>query len=189
VVLATPGPAFAARVSGSYDDGENPVLLVRDKGAETNRLAVTVADTGEEVITTIVEKGTAPLVAVGRCHNRSSKHVVCQDDGGLVVLDTGLGDDRVSIKDPTSGSLEVNGGSGADRLRIIKGEGRFSGGPGADEVLAAEGDDVLLGGTGRDRLRGGPGADFLSLGFDPARERAVRETRPSTPRDARLTPT
>ncbi len=162
VVFAAPAPAFAARVSGSYDEGENPVLFVRDKGAERNRLVVTVADTKGGVITAIEEKGTAPLVAVGRCQNRSPKHVVCPDDGGFVMIDTGLGDDSVSILDPTGASFEVNGGSGADHLRIIKGVGTLRGGPGVDEVVAAGGADILLGGTGRDRLRGGPGADFLS---------------------------
>lgn len=74
-------------------------------------------------------------------------------------------------------SIQIMGGSGADRVFITgqrntfeglggrdrafggMGHDRLDGGTGRDRLYGAENSDVLLGGMGRDTLRGGSGAD------------------------------
>ncbi len=127
-----------------------------------NRLAITVRETKGTIVTVVEERGASPLTAAGRCHNRSPRMVACADDGGLIYVDAGRGDDRVAVSDPTLASLVLRGGAGADHLTFLSGSGSLGGGPGSDTLLGAGGRDLLYGGPGRDRLRGGPRADFLS---------------------------
>lgn len=92
-------------------------------------------------------------------------------DGHRVVVNTGAGDDRVSVEsDPTAGDWRVlvNGrvmrfpagteitvrtGPGDDRVTVSATVGVT--------VLGGYGNDELYGGDGNDRLYGGPGDDYL----------------------------
>jgi hypothetical protein len=92
-------------------------------------------------------------------------------DGNRVVVNTGAGDDRVSVaSDPAAGGwrVVVNG----QLLRFPAGTDiTVRTGPGDDHVtvsatvgvtvLGGAGDDELYGGDGDDRLYGGPGDDYL----------------------------
>jgi hypothetical protein len=104
-------------------------------------------------------------------------------DGDRVVVNTGTGDDRVSVEsDPAAGQwrVVVNGqvmrfpsgthitvrtGPGDDHVTVSATTGvTVLGGAGNDELHGGDGDDWLCGGPGDDYLDGGGGDDVVSGG-------------------------
>lgn len=111
------------------------------------------------------------------------------DDGNYYLLvQYGLGDDRVAIKDGLLGSIQnyhfddgsvithaeligtngvplhLYGTPNADTILGHADSDVLEGGAGDDELIGLDGDDSLLGGFGTDILRGGTGDDLLDGG-------------------------
>lgn len=106
-------------------------------------------------------------------------------NGDEVVLNTGPGNDRVTVQvDPANGEqvvtvngrelrfpagshLTVRAGDGDDSVVVEKGTRvnlTLLGGKGDDNLSGGEGDDTILGLDGKDTVGGGAGNDRISLG-------------------------
>lgn len=70
-----------------------------------------------------------------------------------VLVESGLGNDRVMVSSTVSIPVELDGGAGNDTL---------FGGSGDDLLWGESGNDSMVGGNGRDVLIGGDGHDFLN---------------------------
>lgn len=92
---------------------------------------------------------------------------------GTLVINTGGGNDSVTVNDLDDGAkaVTVNGGAGNDTIigstlaDLLNGgadNDELTGAAGADTLFGADGDDRLFGGSQGDRLDGGTGADTLS---------------------------
>jgi Ca2+-binding RTX toxin-like protein len=167
-ILAMPAPATALA-------GEQPqtftVLLAGGDEANTIRIWLT-PDGRQYVIDSVV-----PLEIGGTvCSNPAGveNELVCDAPSiaGFEV-NSGGGDDQVSVAKAISIPVTMRGGSGDDVLvggsgpdKLIGGAGddRLVGGLGADVLYGGSGEDTLLGGPGSDMLHGGPGYDVLSGG-------------------------
>jgi Ca2+-binding RTX toxin-like protein len=76
-------------------------------------------------------------------------------------VNTGAGNDTVTLGRTVPVPATIRGGEGNDVLTGGAGNDRLIGGPGDDELNGRGGDDELLGGPGDDILIGGPGEDKL----------------------------
>jgi hypothetical protein len=80
-------------------------------------------------------------------------------------VNSGGGDDRVSVARDISIPVTIRGGPGDDVLSGGSGPDKLLGGAGNDRLLGGNGADLLFGGEGKDVLIGGPGNDSLHGGF------------------------
>jgi Ca2+-binding RTX toxin-like protein len=76
-------------------------------------------------------------------------------------INTGVGNDVVTLGKTVPVPATIRGGEGDDVLTGGAGADKLIGGPGNDELNGRGGNDVLLGGSGDDTLIGGPGEDKL----------------------------
>lgn len=126
----------------------------------------------------IAEGAVAPYRIAAEPAGRSVFH-----DGDRVVVNTGTGDDQVSVEsDPAAGQwrvvvnghllrfpsnthITVRAGPGDDRVTVSATVGvSVLGGAGNDELRGGDGNDWLYGGPGDDYLDGAGGADVLAGG-------------------------
>lgn len=76
-----------------------------------------------------------------------------------IVINGGRGADQLRIAPTLSKPGTLNGGDGNDLLFGGNGRDRVNGGAGNDQLWGMGGDDLLNGGSGADRTSGGAGAD------------------------------
>ncbi|HEY2056373.1 MAG TPA: calcium-binding protein [Solirubrobacterales bacterium] len=76
-------------------------------------------------------------------------------------INTGAGNDTVTLGRTVPVPATIRGGEGNDVLTGGAGNDKLIGGPGDDELNGRAGNDVLVGGSGDDTLIGGPGEDKL----------------------------
>jgi Ca2+-binding RTX toxin-like protein len=76
-------------------------------------------------------------------------------------INTGAGNDTVTLGRTVPVPATIRGGEGNDVLTGGAGNDKLIGGPGDDELNGRAGNDVLIGGPGNDTLIGGPGEDKL----------------------------
>jgi Ca2+-binding RTX toxin-like protein len=76
-------------------------------------------------------------------------------------INTGAGNDTVTLGKTVPVPATIRGGEGNDVLAGGAGPDKLIGGPGDDELNGRGGNDVLIGGSGNDTLVGGPGEDKL----------------------------
>jgi Ca2+-binding RTX toxin-like protein len=76
-------------------------------------------------------------------------------------INTGAGNDTVTLGKTVPVPATIRGGEGNDVLTGGAGNDKLIGGPGNDELSGRTGNDVLIGGSGNDTLIGGPGEDTL----------------------------
>lgn len=162
VALAVPAAASAGSVATRADPptfsdkvgtlpGTTYTEFVADPG-ERNRLTVRL-----EAPDRVVFEDAGATIRAGRgCQPRSEHAVECPRTD-VRRADLGDGDDEAV----TETYVSVDGGAGADALRVAAGRAGLSGGPGDDRLTGGPDGDGLTGGPGADRLEGGPGADNL----------------------------
>jgi hypothetical protein len=148
-VLALQAPAVAAVAKPQT----YTVLLAG--GAENSRIQIWLTPDGRDyVIDSIVELEVGGEV----CSHPEGmpNELVCSAPqiAGFEV-NSGGGDDRVTVAKEISVPVTMRGGAGNDVLL---------GGSGPDKLIGGEGDDRLFGGRGDDQLFGGPGVDTLFAG-------------------------
>ncbi|HET8863050.1 MAG TPA: hypothetical protein VFM94_07355 [Solirubrobacterales bacterium] len=142
-------------------------------GAEASVIRIWLTPDGREyVIDSIVQLEVGGEVC--RHPEEKSNELVC--DAPMIAgfeVNSGDGDDRVTVAKDVSVPVTMRGGSGNDFLlggaardKLIGGPGddRLAGWRGADLLYGGPGEDVLVGGPGDDVLRGGPGMDSLAAG-------------------------
>ena len=76
-------------------------------------------------------------------------------------LNTGAGNDVVTLGRTVPVPATIRGGEGDDVLSGGAGADKLIGGSGDDELVGRGGNDLLIGGPGTDRLVGGPGQNVL----------------------------
>jgi Ca2+-binding RTX toxin-like protein len=76
-------------------------------------------------------------------------------------INTGAGNDVVTLGRTVPVPATIRGGDGDDVLTGGAGADKLIGGPGDDELIGRGGNDLLIGGTGLDKLIGGPGQNVL----------------------------
>jgi hypothetical protein len=76
-------------------------------------------------------------------------------------MNTGAGDDVVTLGRTVPVPATIRGGEGDDLLTGGAGADKLVGGPGDDELIGRGGNDLLIGGTGVDTLIGGSGQNIL----------------------------
>jgi Ca2+-binding RTX toxin-like protein len=76
-------------------------------------------------------------------------------------VNTGVGNDTVTLGKTVPVPATIRGGEGDDVLTGGAGNDKLIGGPGNDELVGRGGNDLLIGGAGDDTLIGGPGEDKL----------------------------
>jgi Ca2+-binding RTX toxin-like protein len=79
-------------------------------------------------------------------------------------INTGAGNDVVTLGKTVPVPATIRGGEGDDVLTGGAGADKLIGGPGDDELNGRGGNDLLMGGPGNDILIGGPGNDTLNGG-------------------------
>ena len=76
-------------------------------------------------------------------------------------INTGAGNDVVTLGRAVPVPATIRGGEGDDVLTGGAGADKLIGGPGDDELIGRGGNDLLIGGPGEDKLIGGPGQNIL----------------------------
>ncbi|HEY5332302.1 MAG TPA: hypothetical protein VIJ21_02055 [Solirubrobacterales bacterium] len=76
-------------------------------------------------------------------------------------VNTGAGNDVVTLGHTVPVPATIRGGEGDDLLTGGAGPDKLIGGPGDDELNGRGGNDLLIGGPGEDKLIGGPGQNIL----------------------------
>jgi Ca2+-binding RTX toxin-like protein len=76
-------------------------------------------------------------------------------------INTGAGNDVVTLGKTVPVPATIRGGEGDDVLTGGAGNDKLIGGPGNDELFGRGGNDLLIGGPGNDKLVGGPGQNIL----------------------------
>jgi Ca2+-binding RTX toxin-like protein len=76
-------------------------------------------------------------------------------------VNTGAGNDTVTLGRTVPVPATIRGGEGDDVLTGGAGADKLIGGPGNDELNGRGGNDLLIGGSGEDKLNGGPGQNVL----------------------------
>lgn len=76
-------------------------------------------------------------------------------------INTGVGNDVVTLGRTVPVPATIRGGEGDDVLTGGAGNDKLIGGPGNDELNGRGGNDMMMGGPGDDTLNGGPGEDKL----------------------------
>lgn len=134
----------------------------------------------------VIGSDSADIVTMSSTRVRVSRENNFTGSDNGILLETGFsgepsfefnlrrGPDRFTMTEPNgnspcvqscfSGSLTVNGGSGADELSGAPGTQTFTGGKGADVLSGFRGPDVLDGNGGDDVINGGSGHDIISAG-------------------------
>ncbi len=76
-------------------------------------------------------------------------------------INTGAGNDTVTLGRAVPVPATIRGGEGDDVLTGGAGADKLIGGPGNDTLIGRGGNDLLVGGPGEDTLNGGPGQNIL----------------------------
>ncbi len=111
-----------------------------------------------------IESAT-PLEVGGSVCTHPGKHLedlLCE--ASLIAgfeINTGAGDDTVTLGRLVPVPATIRGGEGNDVLTGGAAADKLIGGPGNDELFGRGGDDLLIGGPGTDKLYGGPGQNTL----------------------------
>jgi Ca2+-binding RTX toxin-like protein len=158
-ILAALAPASA--VAGPKPQTYNVLLA---GGDEANMIRIWLTPDGRQyVIDSVVPLevgGTVCINPEGR-----TNELVC--DAPAIAgfeVNSGGGNDEVSVASEVSIPVTMRGGSGDDTLLGAGGPDKLIGGFGDDTLSGGRGDDLLYGGVGADTLIGGPGADVLRGG-------------------------
>src|SRR5581483_766846 len=102
------------------------------------------------------------LTVVGGPGNDTIDVLADRTGGNLIVRDAGR--DVATFPSASVGQIDLLGGDGNDRLRVLHNVGQaavIDGGAGDDSLSAGAGDTILLAGAGRDTLKGGRGNDIF----------------------------
>jgi Ca2+-binding RTX toxin-like protein len=150
-------PALAPAAPKTYT-----VLLAGGEEASTIRIWLS-SDGRQYVIDSAVSLEVGETVCTHADENPNE--LVC--DAPAIAgfeVNSGGGDDRVTVADKVAIPVTMRGGSGNDTLLGGSGSDKLIGGTGDDRLFGWRGFDLLYGGPGDDVLNGGPNRDVLSGG-------------------------
>jgi Ca2+-binding RTX toxin-like protein len=170
VLTALAALAMIAAVSASAAKQKHPLA---DAAAEHSINLVLSGSPGEDKITIELStdgrsydvRSATPLEVGGTVCTHPEKlttELLCEaiPIAGFEI-NTGAGDDVVTLGRMVPVPATIRGGEGDDVLTGGAGADKLIGGAGDDELIGRGGNDLLIGGPGLDRLAGGSGQNVL----------------------------
>jgi Ca2+-binding RTX toxin-like protein len=156
-VLAAQAVAIAHAAAPSLT-----VVLAGGSGPST--IAIELSEDGRSyVIDSAVPLEVGGDVCANPAGNSNELICVAAPIGGFEV-NSGAGEDDVTVSREVAIPVTLRGGPGDDRLTGGAGADKLVGGPGDDNLVGRAGGDSLFGGPGDDALMGGPGDDMVRGG-------------------------
>jgi RTX calcium-binding nonapeptide repeat (4 copies) len=156
LVLLAPGSALAA---------EKTYTVLLAGGDEANSIKIWLSSDGREyVIDSLAQLEVGGSVCTHPEDNPNELVCAAPSIAGFEV-NSGAGDDHVSVAKNIAVPVTMRAGAGDDVLLGGAGPDKLIGGQGNDRLVGWRGDDVLYGGPGDDVLIGGPGNDVLRGGL------------------------
>jgi Ca2+-binding RTX toxin-like protein len=149
--LPTPTPVAA----------EHSVNLVLAGTAGDDRITIELSADGRSYE---IESATPLEVGGTMCTHPEKRPEALLCEASAIAgfeINTGAGDDDVTLGRTVPVPATIRGGEGDDVLSGGAGNDKLIGGPGDDELIGRGGDDLLIGGSGDDTLIGGSGDDTL----------------------------
>jgi Ca2+-binding RTX toxin-like protein len=156
LALLTPSAALAT---------EKTYTVLLAGGDEANSIKIWLSPDGREyVIDSLVPLEVGGSVCAHPEGDPNELVCAAPSIGGFEV-NSGAGEDHVSVAKDITVPVTMRGGAGDDVLVGGAGPDKLIGGQGNDRLIGWRGDDVLYGGPGDDVLIGGPGNDVLRGGL------------------------
>jgi Ca2+-binding RTX toxin-like protein len=155
---------LALLAPGSASAAEKTYTVLLAGGDEANSIKIWLSPDGREYV--IDSLGQLEVGGTVCAHPEDNPNeLVCTAPSiAAFEVNSGAGDDRVSVAKNITVPVTMRGGAGDDVLLGGGGPDKLIGGQGNDRLIGWRGDDVLYGGPGDDVLIGGPGDDFLGGG-------------------------
>jgi Ca2+-binding RTX toxin-like protein len=155
---------LAANTAAVAHAGERSLTVLLTGGAEADTIAITVSSDGRSYVI----NSATPLEVGGTICSHPAENpdqLICEAAPitGFEV-NSGPGDDVVSLGREVPIPATLRGGPGDDKLLGGAAADKLIGGSGNDILVGRGGDDWLYGGSGDDRLVGGSGNDLLRGG-------------------------
>ena len=151
-----PRPQPANPVLGQVSNG---TLTINVGPNSARRLEGDLTD-GDDDILIAFDQDTGDVIVSGFGRDQAFANVQ------RVYIDSGAGDDSITIDADLLIPVEVHLGSGDDELQGGGGPLNVWGGDGSDSIVGSPMADIIRGGAGRDRIDGRDGDDLLRGGED-----------------------
>ncbi len=140
---------------------ENSINLVLAGTSGNDRITIELSEDGRSYE---IESATPLEVAGTVCSHPEKRADALLCEAAPIAgfeINTGAGDDVVTLGRTVPVPATIRGGEGDDVLTGGAAADKLIGGPGDDELIGRGGNDLLIGGPGEDRLVGGPGQNIL----------------------------
>ncbi|HEX3737068.1 MAG TPA: hypothetical protein VHV53_05955 [Solirubrobacterales bacterium] len=140
---------------------EHSVNLVLAGSPGNDRISIALSADGRSYE---VESATPLEVGGNVCIHPDKRPEALLCEASLIAgfeINTGAGDDTVTLGREVPVPATIRGGEGDDVLVGGAAGDKLIGGPGDDELYGRGGNDLLIGGPGEDKLIGGPGQNIL----------------------------
>ncbi|HVX33314.1 MAG TPA: hypothetical protein VHA80_09260 [Solirubrobacterales bacterium] len=158
-LAATAAAATGAERGSAATEGSVNLVLAGSPGDD--RIAIELSADGRSYA---IESAT-PLEVGGTVCTHPDRRAEALSCEAIAIagfeVNTGAGDDTVTLGRTVPVPATIRGGEGDDVLTGGDGNDKLIGGPGDDELNGRGGNDLLIGGAGDDSLTGGPGEDRL----------------------------
>jgi Ca2+-binding RTX toxin-like protein len=159
-VSATAAPP-TARSRGAVAAAEASVNVVLAGSPGDDRITIELSADG----TAYEIESATPLEVGGTVCTHPEKRLEALTCEATAVagfeINTGAGNDTVTLGRTVPVPATIRGGEGDDVLTGGAGADKLIGGPGDDELNGRGGNDLLIGGSGSDTLNGGSGQNVL----------------------------
>jgi len=158
-VSATAAPSAGLRRALAAVEPSVNVVLAGSPGDDRITIGLSADGTEYEIAS------AAPLEVGGNVCTHPEKRMEALTCEAAAIagfeINTGAGNDVVTLGRTVPVPATIRGGEGDDVLTGGAGADKLIGGPGNDELNGRGGNDVLIGGPGEDKLNGGPGQNVL----------------------------
>ncbi|HXF31179.1 MAG TPA: hypothetical protein VN522_06630 [Solirubrobacterales bacterium] len=145
----------------AYAAAEHSINLVLAGSPGEDRITIELSADGRAYE---IESATPLEVAGAVCSHpeQRTEELLCEATpiAGFEI-NTGAGNDVVTLGRTVPVPATIRGGEGNDLLTGGAGADKLIGGPGDDELNGRGGNDLLVGGSGNDKLNGGSGQNIL----------------------------
>lgn len=159
VASASAASAMQARRAAAPSEASVNVVLAGSPGDDRITIELSPDGTAYEI------SSATPLEVGGTVCTHPEKRLEALSCEATAIagfeINTGAGNDVVTLGKTVPVPATIRGGEGNDVLTGGAGADKLIGGPGDDELIGRGGNDLLMGGPGNDTLIGGPGNDTL----------------------------
>lgn len=159
--FATVSASAAKRHHLAYVAAEHSINLVLSGSPGEDRITIELSADGRSYE---IQSATPLEVGGTVCTHpeKRAEELLCEaiPIAGFEI-NTGAGNDVVTLGRTVPVPATIRGGEGDDVLTGGAGADKLIGGPGDDELVGRGGNDLLIGGSGFDKLNGGSGQNVL----------------------------